>query len=134
MGFCVKDDDIEFVKKQVEFLEFENDRLRHDNTMLLKALQENEQRLKNNIKPCPSDADVKELRESSAFKDAQIETLSKQIANQLNTIRGLQESVIASQVHKIPQYQKTINFLNESVRNLQEENEQLKKKLEQLAK
>jgi hypothetical protein len=120
-----KEIDVQFLMKQIDLLDGENSSLRRDNEALLKSLE-------NNAKLIPktsSEVDIENMKKLITFQEQQIRSLEEKLKNQAQTIKSLQENMVESQVHKIPQYQKTIIFLNESVNKLQEENEVLKRKI-----
>ena len=108
----------------------ENSRLKEENLMLKTALEVSKLKINDLL-----DSNIYEnYQEIIKYKDGQLTDLEKRIEEQVFTIRSLQENMLKSQVHKIPQYQKTIMFLNESVRKLQDENDSLKEKLKSLQK
>lgn len=118
--------DVDFLLRQIELLEGENVKLRRDNEVLLRSL---ESKTKQDSKKTVNDSDIDNLKKIISFQEQQIKNLEETIKNQSLTIKSLQENMVESQVHKIPQYQKTIAFLHESMSKLQEENEDLKRKI-----
>jgi uncharacterized coiled-coil protein SlyX len=121
-----KEIDVQFLQKQIDLLDGENSRLRRDNEALLKSLENKAKQVQFKTS---SDVDVDNLKKLIIFQEQQIRNLEEKLKYQAQTIKSLQENMVDSQVHKIPQYQKTIVFLNESVNKLQEENEVLKRKI-----
>jgi uncharacterized coiled-coil protein SlyX len=118
--------DVDFLMRQIELLEGENAKLRRDNGVLLQSL---ESKTKQDSKKTVIDSDIDNLKKIISFQEQQIKNLEETIKNQSLTIKSLQENMVESQIHKIPQYQKTIMFLHESMSKLQEENEDLKRKI-----
>lgn len=112
--------------RQIELLEGENAKLRRDNEALLQMLESKAKQESN--KPVVN-MDIENLKKIITFQEQQIKNLEETIKNQSLTIKSLQENMVESQVHKIPQYQKTIVFLHETMNKLQEENEDLKRKI-----
>lgn len=70
------------------------------------------------------------LKEQITALEDKLSDMCRQLKYKDITIRSLQENMIKNQVHKIPQYQKTILELNEKVEELQKENKRLRELLE----
>lgn len=83
-----------------EFFELENQKLKDENQILIDKIK--------NLK-----LQIHVLEKANYYKDI--------------TISSLRETVVSSQVYKIPHYQKTIALLNERVCKIQEENNCFKK-------
>ncbi|MHA1820880.1 MAG: hypothetical protein ACTSU2_13935 [Promethearchaeota archaeon] len=118
-------DEISFLKSRVKLLENENSKIRNDLRLLTEEIKKDE-------------LIISKSSENELFKENQknkkiienltkiIDDLQRIIDNQNLTIRSLQESVISSEIYRVPQYQKTIAVQNEIIRKLQDENEKLR--------